>query len=542
MANISKIKTPDGTTYNVKDSVSGYTTNTGTITSVKTTAGAHTAINVSSGAANFNVPTKTSHLTNDSGFLTSHQTIKQDGVTGASINRFGTCSTAAATAAKTVSITTGTFALEAGATIAVKFSNANTAKSPTLAVNSTAAKKIFVNGAQITSDGNKALLKGTVIFIYDGTQWNLIGNYYDTDTQNVTGVKGNSESSYRTGNVNITAANIGLGNVENKSSATIRGELTSSNVTTALGYTPPTTDTNTTYTLSADTTNNKIKLTPSSGSANSITVPYATTAGSAPASDVYSWAKASTKPSYTASEVGALASTTKYAGSDSAGGAANTVKIKTPTFSSTGNFYSILLDNTSSDVSSSGRASIFGSGVWTTLGLGFPTTGSIKLFTDNGGYNEIRPNSDLAVGIESIQYLPLANGRLLNTQSPVAGSDSYGGPATAANKLINSVTVGTNYNPVYFYRGLPVASKYSFDSGNIASKGTATITGIQRGLIIISRGTAGAGVYFIDNWYGVATAVNNSNFTVTCSSNGTATLKNNHASLQATYFAIYYKQ
>lgn len=31
----------------------------------------------------------------------------------------------------------------------------------------------------------------------------------------ITGVKGNSESSYRTGNVNITAANIGLGNVTN---------------------------------------------------------------------------------------------------------------------------------------------------------------------------------------------------------------------------------------------------------------------------------------------------------------------------------------
>lgn len=54
----------------------------------------------------------------------------------------------------------------------------------------------------------------------------------------ITGVKGNSETSYRTGNVNITKANIGLANVENKSSATIRGEITSSNVTTALGYTP----------------------------------------------------------------------------------------------------------------------------------------------------------------------------------------------------------------------------------------------------------------------------------------------------------------
>jgi hypothetical protein len=54
----------------------------------------------------------------------------------------------------------------------------------------------------------------------------------------VTGVKGSSESNYRTGDVNITKSNIGLGNVENKSSATIRSEITSSNVTSALGYTP----------------------------------------------------------------------------------------------------------------------------------------------------------------------------------------------------------------------------------------------------------------------------------------------------------------
>ena len=43
----------------------------------------------------------------------------------------------------------------------------------------------------------------------------------------------------------ITKTTVGLANVENKSSATIRGELTKDNVTTALGYTPPTT--NTTY-------------------------------------------------------------------------------------------------------------------------------------------------------------------------------------------------------------------------------------------------------------------------------------------------------
>lgn len=55
--------------------------------------------------------------------------------------------------------------------------------------------------------------------------------------------------STSTGNPHkTTKADLGLGSVENKSSATIRGELTSANVTTALGYTPPKTDTNTHYT------------------------------------------------------------------------------------------------------------------------------------------------------------------------------------------------------------------------------------------------------------------------------------------------------
>ena len=43
-----------------------------------------------------------------------------------------------------------------------------------------------------------------------------------------------------TSNNKPSKSDVGLGNVENKSSATIRGELTSSNVTTALGFTPGT--------------------------------------------------------------------------------------------------------------------------------------------------------------------------------------------------------------------------------------------------------------------------------------------------------------
>lgn len=46
---------------------------------------------------------------------------------------------------------------------------------------------------------------------------------------------------------NVTKAQIGLGNVENKTGAAIRGEMTKAEVVKALGYTPPQTDTNTTY-------------------------------------------------------------------------------------------------------------------------------------------------------------------------------------------------------------------------------------------------------------------------------------------------------
>ena len=48
----------------------GYITDAG-VTKITTTAGTHTAITNSTGAVSFNVPTKTSHLTNDSGYVTT---------------------------------------------------------------------------------------------------------------------------------------------------------------------------------------------------------------------------------------------------------------------------------------------------------------------------------------------------------------------------------------------------------------------------------------------------------------------------------------
>jgi hypothetical protein len=71
-------------------------------------------------------------------------------------------------------------------------------------------------------------------FILTDDPYSTLGNWQEllTPTDSVTSVAG------RTGVVTLTSTDVGLGNVENKSSSTIRSEITSSNVTTALGFTP----------------------------------------------------------------------------------------------------------------------------------------------------------------------------------------------------------------------------------------------------------------------------------------------------------------
>ncbi len=127
---------------------------------------------------------------------------------------YGACSTAAATAAK--SVPCSGFALINGAEITVKFTVTNTAANPTLNVNSTGAKPIYYRGSAIPA--GQLAANRTYNFRYNGSQYELVGDL-DTNTVNLTGVKGNAESSYRTGNVNLTPANLGLGNVNNTADA-----------------------------------------------------------------------------------------------------------------------------------------------------------------------------------------------------------------------------------------------------------------------------------------------------------------------------------
>ena len=84
---------------------------------------------------------------------------------------YGVCSTAGATADKTVSITNTVLTI--GGIIAVNFQNAFTASSPTLSVNGSAAKAIKMFGSAMPM--GKVHANTILIMNYDGTQFNVIG-------------------------------------------------------------------------------------------------------------------------------------------------------------------------------------------------------------------------------------------------------------------------------------------------------------------------------------------------------------------------------
>lgn len=122
-----------------------------------------------------------------------------------------------------------------------------------------------------------------------------------TKTAHVTGVKGSAESIYRTENVEITAENVGLGNVDNTadSEKSVNYAVSAGNAAKVNGHT-----------VNSDVPENA-KFTDTD-----TWRPLGTTADTAcagndsrlsnarPASDVYAWAKASTKPAYNKAEVG----------------------------------------------------------------------------------------------------------------------------------------------------------------------------------------------------------------------------------------------
>lgn len=122
---------------------------------------------------------------------TDHQTV----ITAANLNNiqneiistseYTTCATAANTAAKTATL--ADFVLATGSSVKVKFTYSNTAASPTLNINSTGAKAIKMYGN--TAVGTTPLTsweEGAVVsFVYDGTNWIVVGWNEDGGTMYV---------------------------------------------------------------------------------------------------------------------------------------------------------------------------------------------------------------------------------------------------------------------------------------------------------------------------------------------------------------------
>lgn len=98
---------------------------------------------------------------------------------------YGTCSTAAATAAKVITVSGDyNWNLTVGSFITVLFSNTNTASNPTFNVNGTGAKNVYYTTSKIaTSNLSYAGYKNRPMnFIYDGTNYVFIGWGVDSNT------------------------------------------------------------------------------------------------------------------------------------------------------------------------------------------------------------------------------------------------------------------------------------------------------------------------------------------------------------------------
>lgn len=137
---------------------------------------------------------------------------------------YATCSTAAATAAKVVTLSS--YALTTGGIVAVKFTYAVPANA-TLNINSKGAKSIYHRGAAITAGVIEA--GDVATFMYNGSQYILLTVDRDEDTTYTLPTASSS-----------TLGGVKIGSNITNTSGTI--SLTKANVTAALGYTPPTMD------------------------------------------------------------------------------------------------------------------------------------------------------------------------------------------------------------------------------------------------------------------------------------------------------------
>ena len=233
------------------------------VSTVTTTAGTHTAISSKSGAVSFNVPTKTSHLTNDSGFITSFTDTKLQ--------------VAAVTSGTTYYPIVGT-----GTTAATR------------QYDTTGFVYVGTNGTTSAVGSAKLTLGNSTA---SGTANNKQGQLI---------IYGSTAYAHTISGAPTAARTLTLPNATGTIALTSDIPDVSGKIDTAgTGLSKSGTTLNHSNSVTAQTTQ---ALYPIKIDAQGHISAYGTAVTSLPASDVYSWAKASSKPTYTASEVGAATS------------------------------------------------------------------------------------------------------------------------------------------------------------------------------------------------------------------------------------------
>lgn len=149
------------------------------------------------------------NITGNAGTATKLYTARAiDGVTfdgSLARHHYGTCSTEAATATKTTSITG--FTLVTGAKIAVRFANGITAASPKLNVSGTGAKPIYYRSAYLPAGYVKPY--AVIELVYSGSYWHVLGDLAQGQSDTVSYLTCNMATDSRFAARNYTATQVG---------------------------------------------------------------------------------------------------------------------------------------------------------------------------------------------------------------------------------------------------------------------------------------------------------------------------------------------
>ena len=121
--------------------------------------------------------TATITITDKDGTTTETISDGQDGAPGEDGQMlYAICHAAADNPAKAATLEAGTLTLTKGASVAVTFENENSSTNPTLNVANTGAKPIIAIGENLTDlSAYNWVARATVIFVYDGTNWQMDG-------------------------------------------------------------------------------------------------------------------------------------------------------------------------------------------------------------------------------------------------------------------------------------------------------------------------------------------------------------------------------